>query len=83
MADTPRVPFPHRKNADGTYDSICRRCFATVATERDLDDLLAQEAGHVCKEEDLLRIDHPDSWHETKFGVSRSSAPFPDLKKKG
>jgi hypothetical protein len=27
--------FPHRLNRDGTFDSICRRCFATVASARD------------------------------------------------
>jgi hypothetical protein len=41
-------PFPHRKNADGSWDSICSKCFRTVATakvERNLGDA---EANHVC-----------------------------------
>jgi hypothetical protein len=69
MADAPRALFSRRKNIDGTHDSICRRCFATIARERDQNDLLAQEAGHVCREEDLLRIQHPEVWLESKFGI--------------
>ena len=69
MADAPRALFSRRKNADGTHDSICRRCFATIATEDDQDVLLAQEARHSCKEEDLLRIQQPEVWLETKFGI--------------
>ena len=30
MADSPK--FAHRSNLDGTADSICFRCIATVAT---------------------------------------------------
>jgi len=61
--------FSHRHNLDGTHDSICRRCFATVATEHDQDDLLAQEAEHICREEDLQRIEQPGKWLETNFGI--------------
>lgn len=78
MAD---APFPHRKNADGTYDSICNRCFATIATEHDQDDLLAQEAGHVCKEEDLLRIQQPEVWLQEKFGT-QPAVPARELEEK-
>jgi hypothetical protein len=74
MVDAPRAPFSHRKNVDGTHDSICRRCFATIATEHDQDVLLAQEAVHVCKEENLLRIQQPEVWLETKFGIPASRA---------
>jgi len=42
------VEFPHRHNADGTYDSICRRCFRTIATERVEEDLKAEELAHHC-----------------------------------
>jgi hypothetical protein len=69
MADGSRPPFPHRKNANGTHDSICPRCFATIATEQDQNDLLAQEAGHVCRDEDLLRMQRPKKWLETNFGI--------------
>ena len=78
MADSVAHNFPHRKNADGTYDSICPRCLLTVATEHDQDDLLAQEAGHVCKEEDLQRIDNPDEWLQEKFGIPPASKEVKD-----
>jgi hypothetical protein len=40
--------FPHRRNRDGTYDSICRRCAATVATAALEADLLEHEMKHKC-----------------------------------
>jgi hypothetical protein len=61
--------FTHRPNPDGSYDSICRRCFSTIATEHDQNGLLAQESGHVCNEEDLLRIQNPEAWRQEKFGI--------------
>jgi len=42
---------------------------STIATEHDKNDLLAQEAGHVCNEEDLLRISDPQTWLQEKFGI--------------
>jgi hypothetical protein len=40
--------FSHRFNADGTVDSICRECFATVATVGSETELLAKEHLHSC-----------------------------------
>jgi hypothetical protein len=40
--------FPHRRNPDGEYESICRICFATVATTADEAELLAHERTHIC-----------------------------------
>lgn len=40
--------FPHRKNADGTWDSICSKCFRTVATAAFERNLADAEATHVC-----------------------------------
>jgi len=40
--------FPHRHNSDGTYDSICNRCFETVAKVTTEADLRQFEASHVC-----------------------------------
>jgi ribosomal protein L40E len=54
--------FPHRRNRDGTYDSICRRCAATVATAATEADLLAHEITHKC----------PGSW--LREAVTRTSA---------
>lgn len=48
-----RQPFPHRQTSDGTYDSICPRCFRTVDTQRIEQNLAAEENVHVCEQTDL------------------------------
>ena len=40
--------FAHRSNLDGTMDSICPRCIATVATVYHEDELLRFEQQHIC-----------------------------------
>jgi hypothetical protein len=40
--------FSHRFNPDSTVDSICHRCFATVATERSESNLHLEERLHSC-----------------------------------
>lgn len=41
--------YPHRHNPDGSWDSICPRCFATVATVSAERQLLQCEMQHVCE----------------------------------
>jgi hypothetical protein len=40
--------FAHRTNGDGTVDSICRMCFATIATSHWETDLERKEKEHIC-----------------------------------
>jgi hypothetical protein len=40
--------FPHRHNPDGTIDSICAKCFVTVATSRKESELEEAEKTHDC-----------------------------------
>jgi len=40
--------FPHRMNKNGTIDSVCPRCFATVGCSTWEADLDRMEAAHVC-----------------------------------
>ena len=47
MVDTP-TNFPHRRNRDGLYDSICPRCFATVARSEPEAKMEKLEKSHVC-----------------------------------
>lgn len=48
--DDIRVPdFPHKINPDGTYESICILCLATVATAKNLAELYAHHLDHVCE----------------------------------
>jgi len=46
--------FAHRHNSDGTWDSICPRCFFTIATDITEKGLLAEELEHDCE---LLRLE--------------------------
>jgi hypothetical protein len=49
MADKLISFRPHRKNLDGSYDSICLVCFATIASARREEDLRGPENSHVCR----------------------------------
>jgi hypothetical protein len=40
--------YVHRSNRDGSYDSICTGCFATVASARNEAELSMRECTHVC-----------------------------------
>ena len=41
--------FPHRKNDDGTFDSICPVCFRTVARAHREEELTESERNHSCE----------------------------------
>jgi hypothetical protein len=60
--------FPHRRNRDGSFDSICLKCFATIAshmTQEELDELdknhtcmnslLSQRGNHVSSTQDEIK----------------------------
>jgi hypothetical protein len=40
--------FPHRQNKDGTFDSICPKCFLTIAKAQAEVGLTEGEMSHVC-----------------------------------
>ena len=40
--------FPHRRNSNGTHDSICAECMTTVATVLREAELSGFELRHVC-----------------------------------
>jgi hypothetical protein len=42
------VFYPHRRNRDGSFDSICLICLATVAAGKSELDLVELEKVHVC-----------------------------------
>jgi hypothetical protein len=50
-----RPHFPHRHNADGSHDSICTLCLATVATVQNELELAGFESAHVCEPANLHR----------------------------
>jgi hypothetical protein len=47
--------YVHRINADGTIDSICRKCFITIASSQWEAELLRSESAHRC---DSLRLEY-------------------------
>ena len=53
MADSHLIAFAHRGKADGTWDSICLRCFRTIATAPNAAWLTPNETSHTC---DLLDL---------------------------
>ena len=59
MSDLREPFFPHRRNRDGSYDSICLACFASVGsgTQEELEQL---DKKHVCEPADLAnRASYP------------------------
>jgi hypothetical protein len=56
MAATRPPHFPHRKNQDGSWSSICSECVLTIATEVLEKDLETHEKNHLCEGLDLLRL---------------------------
>lgn len=51
-------PFTHRHNKNLSHDSICTRCFMTVATSVTEEDLTPHEEAHVCDRQRIKNIDH-------------------------
>jgi hypothetical protein len=47
-------PFRHRNNLDGTWDSICMRCYATAAHSHEQASLERAELRHHCDETSWL-----------------------------
>jgi hypothetical protein len=40
--------YPHKRNKDGSFNSICLVCFRTVASHMTEDELAQEEKKHVC-----------------------------------
>ncbi len=48
MAEIWNPAHPHRQKFDGTFDTICLLCFATIANARVEADLAEHESDHAC-----------------------------------
>ena len=57
MAHPSKIQFMHRRNADGTIDSICSQCCTTVAIDNLESKLSEREREHICDLE-LTEIPH-------------------------
>ena len=53
MASRTLLAFRRRHNEDGTWDSICLRCFRTAASARDASRLPLLQSNHTCDPLDL------------------------------
>jgi hypothetical protein len=42
------VSFARRQNHDATTDSICTRCYQTIASSENASDLAVYEEAHLC-----------------------------------
>lgn len=58
MSATPRVKFAHRKNIDGTFDSICLTCYRTAGSSLIENGLESHETHHICRPVDLWYVQH-------------------------
>ncbi len=58
--------FAHRRNRDGTYDSICTQCYATVASASNEEALSSPESAHAC-DRMAPYLANPGSTHESMF----------------
>jgi len=47
---TTLTPFAHRRNRDASFDSICTKCFRTIASEDSEGKLFAREERHSCEQ---------------------------------
>ena len=54
METSSPTTFRHRHNRDGTWDSICLKCYLTAETAMQEEDLVGAERSHNCAE--LLAI---------------------------
>ena len=54
----PRNKYVLRKNADGTFDSICLSCYRTAASSLTENGLLSLQAAHACDAVDLWHAQH-------------------------
>jgi hypothetical protein len=48
--------YKHRRNKDGTFDSICLRCYQTISTAQYESLLETAESEHRCEEADQGRF---------------------------
>jgi hypothetical protein len=66
QAERTQQTFPHRRNPDGTFDSICPHCFRTVSHQESESDLAEFERSHVCNSggDRLDNLAFDDVWNE-------------------
>jgi hypothetical protein len=56
MTDNLRSAFYHRKNDTESFDSICGKCFQTIATRQTEEELKQAEEIHVCQPDSIEQL---------------------------
>jgi hypothetical protein len=56
MQESSRPRFHHRRNLNGTHDSICPDCYLTIASTVQEFELSEHESAHVCDPVQLYQI---------------------------
>ena len=69
MADKPTV-YPHRRNRDGLYDSICPACFATIARSQPEAEMAELEKSHLCNSSFLAERGESSRTNSARHPVS-------------
>ena len=66
------ISFARRRNNDSTIDSICKRCYQTIANEESEASLEFAEKGHACDLNGEYCLTHPESEHDSSPRSVRS-----------
>lgn len=75
MSQAALATFPHRRNRDGTFDSICPRCFVTVSSKYTEVELQEAESSHNCQGFELAQM-----WRRTdQQGRTNRARPAPRI----
>jgi hypothetical protein len=74
MGNASRKEFPHRHNRDGSFDSICPKCFVTVDTRDVEGQLQLAEKVHNCNGLNLSLKLHPptETWRTRRYRPTAS-----------
>jgi hypothetical protein len=59
--------FPHRRNPNGSFDSICLKCLLTIANARTEAELEKHDKDHVC---------NPSAVSQRIFNRARAKAGY-------
>jgi hypothetical protein len=73
MANNPPLSYVHRRNKNGSHDSICLVCFHTIASESSEAELVDAERQHECDSADVF---HPVSNIDLNIKVLTCDVPY-------
>ncbi len=72
------MEYPHRRNSDGTWDSICTNCFQTVAHCETESKLAQFEKAHVCDPSVLAELRYAQESNQKTIGSNLTDTCGPD-----